>query len=135
MEVRKGSEVSDDDASMVICEENAVARTEGSDVELTCGERVADSDSETQSDPEMTENNSKGPSVYYSSQTEVKPLTIYFALLVKIMFYMHTIDKFKQMTKKESDPEMTENNSKGPSVYYSSQTEVNKILSDFRLIY
>ena len=54
---RRTSEISDDDSTMVICEETAGSKLVGdggSDVDLACGERV-DTDSETQSDTEVNE--------------------------------------------------------------------------------
>ncbi|KAK7083011.1 hypothetical protein SK128_018503 [Halocaridina rubra] len=59
-----GSEISDDDTKMVICEEiivdnpSGIVHTKfdgGNEIDLACKERVGDSDSETQSDTEVSE--------------------------------------------------------------------------------
>lgn len=59
-----GSEVSDDDSKMVICEEAAgdvhidtapIKTDTSNEIDLACKERVGDSDSETQSDTEVSE--------------------------------------------------------------------------------
>ncbi|XP_047738209.1 uncharacterized protein LOC108674309 isoform X2 [Hyalella azteca] len=68
---RRGSEISDDDSSMVICEEASALQSKpaaDSDVDLACGERV-DTDSETQSDTEVSERLRCPPSSAASGET------------------------------------------------------------------
>ncbi|XP_037781346.1 LOW QUALITY PROTEIN: protein capicua homolog [Penaeus monodon] len=80
-----GSEVSDDDSKMVICEEGAaegngdktsVKTDVNSEIDLACKERVGDSDSETQSDTEVSERLRRPYSPPGSGDVKYKPKPI-----------------------------------------------------------
>lgn len=80
-----GSEVSDDDSKMVICEEGGTEHPHGntsnktdpnSEIDLACKERVGDSDSETQSDTEVSERLRRPYSPPTNADVKCKPKPI-----------------------------------------------------------